>query len=104
MSAHRHYANGSTGFVAGIKEGQSIQYRQITAALIFTDKTVGKDDFSKIPNGMPGVETRPEVIHGRCGEGPNHLGKMVALLSENIAKQFSMYPQKVWCKKAVMPI
>ena len=47
----------------GIKEGQSIQYRQITAVLILRTKTVGKDDFSKIPNGMPGVETRPELIY-----------------------------------------
>ena len=80
----------------GIKEGQSIQYRQITAVLIFTDKkTVGEDDFSKIPNGMPGVETRPELIYTEgVAKGRIILEKMVALLSENIAKQFSMYPQK----------
>jgi len=58
-------------------------------------KDLGIDDFSKIPNGMPGVETRPELIYTEgVAKGRITLEKMVALLSENIAKQFSMYPQK----------
>lgn len=44
---------------------------------------------------MPGVETRPELIYTEgVAKGRITLEKMVALLSENIAKQFSMYPQK----------
>lgn len=58
-------------------------------------KTTGKDDFSKIPNGMPGVETRPELIYTYgVTTGKISLERMVALLSEDIAKQFSLYPQK----------
>jgi dihydropyrimidinase len=58
-------------------------------------KTVGKDDFSKIPNGMPGVETRPELIYTYgVASGKISLERMVALLSEDIAKQFHLYPQK----------
>ena len=58
-------------------------------------KTIGRDDFSKIPNGMPGVETRPEIIY-TCGvtTGKITLERMVGLLSEDIAKQFALYPQK----------
>ncbi len=58
-------------------------------------KDLGKADFSKIPNGMPGVETRPELIYTYgVAKGRITLEKMVALLSENIARQFHLFPQK----------
>ncbi|MGX7263088.1 dihydropyrimidinase [Enterococcus crotali] len=58
-------------------------------------KTIGKNDFSKIPNGMPGVETRPELVYTYgVTTGKISLERMIGLLSEDIAKQFSMYPQK----------
>lgn len=58
-------------------------------------KTLGKDDFSKIPNGMPGVETRPELIYTYgVTTGKITLERMVELLSEGIAKQFHLFPQK----------
>ncbi|HGC5944106.1 TPA: amidohydrolase family protein [Enterococcus faecalis] len=80
----------------GIKEGAINTISTDHCSFNFYgQKTVGKDDFSKIPNGMPGVETRPELIYTEgVAKGRITLEKMVALLSENIAKQFSMYPQK----------
>lgn len=58
-------------------------------------KTLGKADFSKIPNGMPGVETRPELIYTYgVTTGKITLERMVELLSEGIAKQFHLFPQK----------
>ncbi|ALS01133.1 phenylhydantoinase [Enterococcus silesiacus] len=58
-------------------------------------KTIGKNDFSKIPNGMPGVETRPELIYTYgVTTGKISLERMIGLLSEDIAKQFALYPQK----------
>lgn len=61
----------------------------------YGQKTLGKFDFSKIPNGMPGVETRPQMIY-TYGVTENRISveRFVALLSENIAKQFHLYPQK----------
>lgn len=58
-------------------------------------KDLGKDDFSKIPNGMPGVETRPVLMYtfGVC-ENRMTLNQMAAQLSEIPAKIFGMYPQK----------
>ena len=45
----------------GIKEGAINTISTDHCSFNFHgQKTVGKDDFSKIPNGMPGVETRPE--------------------------------------------
>lgn len=58
-------------------------------------KDVGKEDFSLIPNGIPGVEHRPILAYtyGVC-KNRMTIEQMVAILSENPAKIFGMYPQK----------
>lgn len=57
-------------------------------------KELGKDDFTKIPNGGPGIETRMAIM---LSEGPKHglsLNKVVEVTSTNVAKIFGMYPKK----------
>jgi dihydropyrimidinase len=58
-------------------------------------KTLGRDDFSKIPNGGPGLENRLHMIHefGVRG-GRISLNRMVELLCTNPAKLFGLYPRK----------
>jgi dihydropyrimidinase len=58
-------------------------------------KTMGRDDFSKIPNGGPGLENRLQMIHefGVRG-GRISLNRMVELLCTNPAKLFGLYPRK----------
>jgi dihydropyrimidinase len=58
-------------------------------------KTLGRDDFSKIPNGGPGLENRLQMIH-EFGVRPGRisLNRMVELLSTNPAKYFGLYPRK----------
>jgi dihydropyrimidinase len=58
-------------------------------------KSLGRDDFSKIPNGAPGLENRIQMIHefGVRG-GRITLNRMVELLSTNPAKYFGLYPRK----------
>jgi dihydropyrimidinase len=58
-------------------------------------KTLGRDDFSKIPNGGPGLENRLQMIHqfGVRG-GRISLNRMVELLATNPAKLFGLYPRK----------
>ncbi len=58
-------------------------------------KELGKDDFSKIPNGMPGIEHRPAIMYtyGVCEKRITQ-EQMAAMLSENTARLFGMYPQK----------
>ncbi len=58
-------------------------------------KSLGRDDFSKIPNGGPGLENRLQMIHefGVRG-GRITLNRMVELLATNPAKLFGLYPRK----------
>lgn len=58
-------------------------------------KEIGIDDFSKIPNGGPGVENRMGLMYtyGVLG-GKLSINEMVALTSTNAAKIFGLFPQK----------
>ena len=58
-------------------------------------KTLGKDDFSKIPNGGPGLENRLHMIHEfGVRAGRISLNRMVELLATSPAKLFGLYPRK----------
>lgn len=58
-------------------------------------KALGKDDFTKIPNGGAGVQNRAELIY-TFAVCPGHitLEQMALLLSERAAKLFGMFPKK----------
>ena len=59
------------------------------------DKQNGKDDFTKCPNGAPGVETRmPIVFSEGVSKGRLSLNEFAAVTSTNPAKIFGMYPKK----------
>ncbi|MFV0505079.1 MAG: dihydropyrimidinase [Lachnospirales bacterium] len=58
------------------------------------DKQKGKDDFTKCPNGMPGVETRGYILIGQGVDKGMEIGQIVKKCSENPAKLFGMYPKK----------
>jgi dihydropyrimidinase len=58
-------------------------------------KILGKDDFTKIPNGGPGVENRLQLIHHHgVGTGRLSLNRFVELVSTTPARLFGMYPRK----------
>ena len=58
-------------------------------------KSLGRDNFTKIPNGAPGIENRLHMIHHfGVGDGHFSLNRMVELLSTNPAKLFGLYPRK----------
>ena len=55
----------------------------------------GTDDFSKIPNGPPGIEERLKILHTYgVGAGRFDLNRMVQLFATNPAKLFGLYPRK----------
>jgi dihydropyrimidinase len=58
-------------------------------------KELGKDDFTKIPNGLPGVGDRLPVLWTYAvGAGKLSPNQFVALTSTNPAKIFGLYPRK----------
>src|SRR5437762_5797594 len=58
-------------------------------------KELGKDDFSKIPNGAPGIETRLTLVHnGGVRQGRINLNRFVELCSTTPAKMFGLFPRK----------
>jgi dihydropyrimidinase len=58
-------------------------------------KELGKDDFSKIPNGAPGVEHRvPLIYNGGVVEHRISLNRFVELTSTAAAKMFGLFPKK----------
>lgn len=58
-------------------------------------KQQGKDNFHKIPNGVPGIETRlPLVFDGGVHKNQITLNRFVQLVSSAPAKLFGLYPRK----------
>jgi len=58
-------------------------------------KSLGKDDFTKIPNGGPGIENRLQLIyHYGVNGGKLSLNRFVELTSTTPARLFGMYPKK----------
>ncbi|HEX8284414.1 MAG TPA: dihydropyrimidinase [Pyrinomonadaceae bacterium] len=58
-------------------------------------KELGRDDFSKIPNGAPGVEHRMSLIYdGGVAAGRVSLNRFVELTSTAAAKMFGLFPRK----------
>ena len=58
-------------------------------------KEMGKDDFTKIPNGGPGVEHRMSLIYsGGVAAGRFSANRFVELVATTPAKLFGLYPRK----------
>lgn len=58
-------------------------------------KELGLKDFTKIPNGAPGVETRVQLLYaGGVNSGRITHNQFVDLVSTSPARLFGLYPQK----------
>jgi len=78
--------------------------RRTTSRAVSTDhcpfcmkeqKELGRADFSKIPNGAPGIETRMSLVYdGGVRTGYISLNRFVELTSTAPAKIFGLYPRK----------
>ena len=72
---------------------KSIRYEGIEVAI--PGKELGKDDFTKIPNGLPGVGDRLPILWSYgVRQGRLTPNQFVALTSTNPAKIFGLYPRK----------
>jgi dihydropyrimidinase len=80
---------------AGINQGLVNVVATDHCPFMWEQKLMGKDDFSKIPNGHPAIENRMELLFS---EGVNKrkitLNKYVEVTATNAAKIFGMFPKK----------
>src|SRR5258706_468587 len=59
------------------------------------EKRLGEHDFSKIPNGAPGIETRMSLVYdGGVRSGRISLNRFVELTATSPAKIFGLFPRK----------
>jgi dihydropyrimidinase len=57
-------------------------------------KELGRGDFAKIPNGIPGVEHRMDLLHQGVVAGQLSLARWVEVASTTPARMFGLYPRK----------
>ena len=80
---------------AGINQGLVQVVATDHCPFMWEQKLMGKDDFSKIPNGHPAIENRMELLFSEgVQKGKITLNKFVEVSSTNAAKIFGMYPKK----------
>lgn len=59
------------------------------------EKQLGKDDFTKCPNGAPGIETRIPLLYSEgVAKGRISINKFVEVTATNPSKIFGLYPKK----------
>ena len=80
---------------AGINQGLVNVVGTDHCPFMWEQKLLGKDDFSKIPNGHPAVEHRMELLFSEgVNKGRITLNKFVEITSTNAAKIFGLFPRK----------
>ncbi|MEV6794309.1 dihydropyrimidinase [Streptomyces sp. NPDC051320] len=57
-------------------------------------KDLGRGDFSRIPNGMPGVENRMDLLHQAVVDGHISRRRWIEIACATPARMFGLYPKK----------
>ncbi|HYC40168.1 MAG TPA: dihydropyrimidinase [Chitinophagaceae bacterium] len=80
---------------AGINQGLVQVVATDHCPFKWEQKLMGKDDFSKIPNGHPAIENRIELLYSEgVHKGRITLNRFVEVACTNPAKIFGMFPRK----------
>jgi dihydropyrimidinase len=80
---------------AGINQGLIQVVATDHCPFKWEQKLMGKNDFSKIPNGHPAIENRMELLYSEgVHKGKITLNKYVEVACTNPAKIFGMFPRK----------
>lgn len=78
-----------------LKKGEIQTVATDQCSFTLEQKALGKDDFTKIPGGLPGVQTRGTLLYTYgVKAGKITPEQMCSLLSENAAKLYGVYPRK----------
>ncbi|MEW2069295.1 dihydropyrimidinase [Streptomyces sp. NPDC007346] len=57
-------------------------------------KELGRGDFSKIPNGLPGVENRMDLLHQAVVDGHISRRRWIEIACASPSRMFGLYPRK----------
>lgn len=80
---------------AGINQGLVNVVATDHCPFMWEQKLMGRNDFSRIPNGHPAIEHRMELLFSEgVQKGRITLNKYVEVASTNAAKIFGMFPKK----------
>ncbi len=87
--------NDNNALWNALKDGSVQTVSTDHCSFTLRQKDAGRDDFTKIPGGMPGVETRGVLLY-TYGVAQNRISaeRMVELLSTAPAKLYGAYPRK----------
>ena len=78
-----------------LKKGEIQTISTDHCSFTLAQKAMGREDFTKIPGGLPGVETRGELIYSYgVAKHRINLTAMCKALSENPARLYGLYPRK----------
>ena len=95
MSPPLREKKDQTSLWSGINQGLIQVVGTDHCPFTWKQKQMGKNDFSKIPNGHPAIEHRMELLFSEgVRKGRISLSKYIELTSTNAAKIFGMYPKK----------
>ena len=79
----------------GLRRGAIQTVSTDHCSFTLAQKDMGREDFTKIPGGLPGVETRGELIYSYgVAKRKISAAQMCRLLSENPARLYGLYPRK----------
>lgn len=80
---------------AALAEGKLQTVATDQCSFTLAQKALGKEDFTKIPGGLPGVQTRGSLLYTYgVRTGRITVEKMCELLCENPARLYGLFPQK----------
>jgi dihydropyrimidinase len=79
----------------GINQGLVHHVATDHCPFCMAQKRMGEHDFSKIPNGAPGIENRVELLYSEgVAKGRISLNTFVDLMATRAAKIFGLFPKK----------
>ncbi len=95
MSPPLRLAHDRSAILNGMSDGMIDFIGTDHCSFTMAQKALGNGDFADVPNGGAGIQNRAELVYTYAVKaGYITLEQMAALLSENAAKLFGMYPKK----------
>ena len=95
MSPPLRTADNNNALWEGIKNGDINTIGTDHCPFFYSrEKQLGKDDFTKTPGGIAGVEARIPLMFSEVSAGRLTVGELVTLCCSNPARLFGLYPRK----------